>query len=239
MKVGIVIFSRIDSRRLPGKALRPINGRALIGHVIDRAAAVFGAAGVVVATSDRDTDDPIATFALENGTSVFRGDVHDVLHRAHVCAETHGFDAIVRICGDSPFIDPHLIEDFIARHKKERPDITTNIFPRTYPPGMSFEVIATETLARAAAEAHSPQDREHVTPYIYAHPEKFNILNIESGEDDHWETPLTVDTPEDLVHAHWLARRLAEDGADYAMHHVLALARQWRSMRPLARKVSA
>ena len=35
MKVGAIIFSRMSSRRLPSKALIEINGRTLLGRVID------------------------------------------------------------------------------------------------------------------------------------------------------------------------------------------------------------
>ncbi len=239
MKTAVVIFSRLDSRRLPGKALRNVNGRPLLGHVIDRCRAAEKPNAVIVATSDRSTDDEIAVFAETAGAQVFRGSAHDVLGRAAACMAAHDLDAMVRICGDSPFIDPSLIDDFIGRHQAERPDVTCNLLPRTFPPGMSFEVVSRAAMDRTHQSAASPHDREHVTTYIYSQSGEYRIVNIESGIDDHWATPLTVDTPEDLVQAHWLARRLADDGADYSMQHVLALARQWRHMRPAERKVSA
>ncbi len=238
MKTAVVIFSRLDSRRLPGKALRPVNGRPLLGHVIDRCRAAKEADTLIVATSDRPTDDGIADFAAETGVALFRGSAHDVLGRAVDCMRANDLDAMVRICGDSPFLDPALIDSFIRRHKAETPDVTCNLLPRTFPPGMSFEVLSRDAMERTGTAATSPHDREHVTTYIYGHASEYRIVNIESGIDDHWATPLTVDTIDDLVQAHWLARRLAEDGADYALKHVLDLARQWRHMRPVERKVS-
>lgn len=63
MTTGLVIFARFDSVRLPGKALADIAGQPLLGHVINRARVVAGALPIVVATTDRDTDDPIVAFA--------------------------------------------------------------------------------------------------------------------------------------------------------------------------------
>ena len=37
MNVGVIIFSRMDSKRLPGKALVEIGKRPMLGRVIDRA----------------------------------------------------------------------------------------------------------------------------------------------------------------------------------------------------------
>ena len=50
MSRGVIIFSRMDSNRLPGKALIDICGRSLLGRVIDRAKNIKGAERIIVAT---------------------------------------------------------------------------------------------------------------------------------------------------------------------------------------------
>ena len=117
MSIGLVIFSRMDSNRLPGKALKTFAGRALLGHVIDRAKATRNADLVIVATSDRGTDDKIAAYAEAQGAEVFRGSAHDVLGRAVGCAEAFGLTVLGRICGDSPFIAPQML----GRPERGRP----------------------------------------------------------------------------------------------------------------------
>jgi len=236
MTVAAVIFSRMDSTRLPGKALKPFAGRALLGHVIDRALAARNPDMVIVATSDRPRDDAIAAFAEKEGARVFRGAAMDVLGRAHACAEVFGLTALGRISGDSPFISSNLIDRILTIHRDGSAEVTTNMHPRTFPAGMSFEVIGIEVLRRLAGLTDDPRHREHVTSYIYEHPDQFVIRNITSGLD-HWEgLSLTVDSADDLVQANWLLMRLRDAGQAMTMENVLGLAKEWRATNPVENK---
>lgn len=230
MGVGLAIFSRFDSRRLPGKALLAIGGRPLLGHVVDRTRKLAGAVRVVIATSERAVDDPIAAFARANGVDAFRGSCDDVLGRALDCALAFGFDHLVRISGDSPFMDPALIERLIRIHLAERPDLTTNVFPRTFPAGLSVEVVSRTALETAAPAADARQ-REHVTPFFYEHPERFRIRNEISGIEGWDEVSLTVDTPDDLEKARWIAAALADGGDAGSIGTIVELARSWQQGR--------
>jgi spore coat polysaccharide biosynthesis protein SpsF len=223
------VFARLDSRRLPGKTLIALDGRPILSRVIDRLGRVEGRPAIVVATSDRPLDDPIAEFAAGEGVSVFRGALEDVARRAYDCAIALGFDAIVRISADSPFIDPAVISAVIARFAVGDVDVATNVFPRTYPPGVSVEAVATAALGRMLALTDDPQDREHVTRYIYAHPDVFRIANVAAGDERYRGVSLTVDTPDDLAKAQWIAQRLGADQAGAGLDRVVALARDWQA----------
>ena len=236
MTIGLVIFSRMDSQRLPGKALKPFAGRALLGHVIDRARGAGKADAVIVATSDRPRDDAIAAFAEKEGVGVFRGSHLDVLGRGIACAEANRLDALGRICGDSPFISPALIDEMIDVHRDSNAEVTTNAQERTFPPGMTFEIISLRALQRLGQLASDPYDREHMTPFIYKNPGKFRIHNVTSGIEGSEKVPLTVDSADDLVQANWLVHRLREKGQDFTLDHVLALAREWRETSPIENK---
>ena len=54
----------------------------------------------------------------------------------------------VRVCGDRPFIDPNSYKIMIEQHIKNKNDLTTNIFPRTVPQGLSCEVVSTRSLEK-------------------------------------------------------------------------------------------
>ncbi len=77
----------------------------------------------------------------------------------------------------------------------------------TYPYGLSVEVFARSALDTAAAEASEPADREHVTPFIRRHPQRFPGLALVAPEpngDLRW----TVDTAQDLQHVRALFAEL-------------------------------
>ena len=227
--IGIVVFARLDSHRLPGKALRELVHRPLLARVLDRLRATQQGLPVVLATSDRALDDPIAVLGAGEGVAVFRGSAHDVAGRALGCAQSFGLGAIVRISGDSPFIDPGLIDLCVARFR-ETPglDLVTNVMPRTFPVGASVEVISASALARIIAATDDPQDREHVTRYVYGHPDAFRIENVAAPDRRYEGFTLGVDTDDDLVRAAFIVEALGPRVASAPLADVVALARRWQ-----------
>ncbi len=234
--VGVIVFGRMDSRRLPGKMLRRIAGRPLLNHVIDRARGIPGNLPLAVATSERPVDDAIVRACEREGVAVFRGSAEDVAARAVACAEARGFEAFVRLCGDSPFHDGTLAGEVVAMHARTNADVATNVFPRSFPPGVSVEVVKTESLKRVLTLTTEPADREHVTRYFYRHPSDFHIENLAAPAKRYGDVDLTVDTPTDLARAEWIMSRLAERRAEATLDCVVSLARQWRreARRPVA-----
>lgn len=213
---GIVVFARMTSTRLPGKTLMDIGGRTVLGALLDRLKLVRTKAKVIVATSDDPSDDAIADFiaadptARNLGATTYRGPLKDVLSRAIGCRSAFGLDPLVRISGDSPFMDPAVIDMILNRHLKERPDITTNLFPRTFPKGISVEAISAQCLKRLDLDTRNLEDREHVTPYVYANPDRFTIINVAAPAQGLDQFALTIDTPEDLERARALISRLSD-----------------------------
>lgn len=211
MTTGIVIFARLDSSRLPGKVLMPLAGVPMLDWTIRRCRATQ--TPVMLATTDRALDDPIGDFAAAENVPVFRGDTNDVLSRALGAARSFGLDTLVRVSGDSPFIDPAVIAAVIQVHDRECPELTTNVFPRTFPPGISAEAMPLATLERLNAEVPEDHYREHVTLYAYETPDAFRIVNVPASgadyrEEGHAGLHLAVDTPADFARAEWIARHL-------------------------------
>ena len=221
-----IIFSRLDSSRLPGKALLPIGDRPLIGRAIDRARAIPGIDAVVVATTDRAVDDPIADFVRAEGIGLFRGDCDDVCGRALGCAQSFGAARFLRICGDSPFLDIGLAQSAVAVHRAMGLDLCTNVFPRSFPPGTSVEVVSTRAMARVAAAAAGADEREHMTRHFYVRPDLYRIVNLSCGDGRYAGVALTVDTPADLGRARAIVAGLGTRAVSAALDEVVALARQ-------------
>lgn len=198
----------MSSRRFPGKMLAPFAGRPLIDWLLGRLAGEFGRERLVLATSLDPTDAPLAVHAQAGGYTVFRGVLDDVLARFQACARAHPASWIVRICGDSPLLDPGLVTALLGR-RAEGLDLVTNVAHRSFPPGQSVEVMRSETLQAIDSAVLDPSAREHLTQVFYRTPGRFRVLNVE-GADPSWPNlSYVVDTLEDLRRL----EPLAESGA--------------------------
>lgn len=214
-RIGAVVLARLDSSRLPGKGLVPVAGRPMLAYVTERAAAAAGVDRVIVATSQRPVDDPLEAFAAERGLGLFRGDLIDVAGRALACARAFSLDAFARVNGDSPLLDFELLARAVAEFRAGDADLVTNVLRRTYPPGMSVEVVSTAAMAMAHARMTEPRHFEHVTKFFYEHPGDFGIVSIESGREGWDRVHAAVDTPEDME----CFRRVVEGMPDGHLRH--------------------
>ena len=222
---ALVIFSRFDSSRLPGKALMDVAGRSLLGRCIDRARRVSGNPPIIVATSGRPVDDAIAHFAESQGVAVFRGDADDVAGRALACAERFGLVRFARICGDSPFLCPEIIGGLLEIHRTGLCDVACNVLTRSFPAGLSVEIIATEAMRQACREGDA-EDHEHVTRFFYRNLERFRIFSLAAADpQDMRAVSLALDTPDDLIRLSRIAQSLGSTAAEASLTAILDLAR--------------
>jgi spore coat polysaccharide biosynthesis protein SpsF len=219
-RVLAVVQARMSSQRLPGKVLKELGGVRVLDRVLARLAPATQLQGIVLATSVDPSDDPIESAAT--GISVVRGPLQDVLERYRLALEHHPCDAIVRITADCPLIDPRVVDGVVGRWRAGDEDYVANVIGvRTFPVGMDTEVISAAALVDAAAEALSPHDREHVTPFIRDRPERFRQAAV-VHDPPLGEVRLTLDTPEDLE---LLRAVVARTGDDASMDELVAAAR--------------
>jgi spore coat polysaccharide biosynthesis protein SpsF (cytidylyltransferase family) len=207
VKVVAIIQARLGSTRLPGKVLIELDGMAVLGHVIARAQRIAGVDEVAVATTPASEDDGVAEYAGDRGATVFRGDELDVLNRYGDCAREMNADAVVRITADCPLIDPELSGRVVLRYLEGDIDYASNYKPPTFPDGLDTEVFSFAAIDEAQRSADRPSEREHVTPYIWQHPENFRLANI-TQEVDHSGLCWTLDSPQDLEMMQALATHL-------------------------------
>jgi len=227
VKTGLVIFARLDSSRLPGKALLPIGSRPMLGHVFDRARRVGRNTEIVVATTSRAEDEPIVSFCATENVSVFRGSLDDVLKRAVDCADAFGFSAIARICGDRPFFDPIIVRELVDRVAGGGVDLATTMYPKSYPPGLTAEVVTTPALREVQRLTDDRNDQEHVTAYFYRNAESFRIWNAPPPAGlDVSGVSLVVDDERDLKRARFIAARSGSDCALAPISETIRLAKQ-------------
>lgn len=209
MQVATVVQARMSSQRLPGKVLAPLSGRPVLAWLLDR----LDGFDVVVATSDDPSDDPVAAFCAERGVECFRGPLADVAARFAAVVEHYGLDAFGRVSGDSPLLDPALLAQALELFAERGPDLATNVFPRSFPPGQSVEVVDA-TAFLAARPEFSAEDREHVTTFFYRHAERFRIENF-SAALPYAGPSHAIDTAEDLARIDAWMRALARPDASW------------------------
>jgi spore coat polysaccharide biosynthesis protein SpsF len=223
-KVVCIIQARLGSTRLPGKVLKPILGEPMLVWDVTRARRARLVDEIVIATTEHSQDDAIVDLCQSQGWLFWRGSEDDVLDRYYQAASTFQADIIVRITSDCPLIDPNVIDFAIASHRSSAPlvDYTSNATMRSYPRGLDVEVFNRDALERAWREDHSAW-REHVTPYIYHHPEMFRLQTVQNPVDyshHRW----TVDTPEDLALIEKIYQHFGH--GDFTWQGVLALLEQ-------------
>jgi spore coat polysaccharide biosynthesis protein SpsF len=194
-----IVQARMGSSRLPGKTLVEIANRPLLFHVLSRIQLSRRLQKVVVATTDLPLDDAVEEYATEHGVDVYRGSPGDVLDRYYCAAKKYGAGVIVRVTADDPFKDPQVMDEVIEAFldSGRELDYASNTIEPSYPVGLDIEVFRFSALERAWLEATNEFDREHVTPYLWRHADKFRLLNVRRQEDLSWMR-WTLDTKEDL-----------------------------------------
>ena len=194
MTVGIIVQSRTGSSRLPAKVMMKADDKSLmIDYVINQLNYSKLHDDIVIATTNLQRDDVIFNHVSNQNISCFRGDEKNVLERHYQCAKKYAFSTIVRIPSDKPLIDPTIVDSVIEKFSSNKFDYVANfgvikknnefVVNSTYPSGTEVEMFSFEALETAWKNATTSYEREHVTDYIYLHPEKFKIHTINLLKD--------------------------------------------------------
>ena len=194
MTVGIIVQARTGSSRLPAKVMMKADDKSLmIDYVINQLKHSKLHDDIVIATTNLQRDDVIFNHVSSQNISCFRGDEKNVLERHYQCAKKYAFSTIVRIPSDKPLIDPTIVDSVIEKFSSNKFDYVANfgvikknnelVVNSTYPSGTEVEMFSFEALEIAWKNATRSEEREHVTPYIIVHPEKFRIHTINLLKD--------------------------------------------------------
>ena len=168
------------------------HGKPLLYYVVNQLRHCEKVKNLVIATTTNQEDDEIEKFANNNSVSIFRGSEKDVLDRYFQCAKKYSLSTIVRIPSDKPLIDPTIVDSMIQEFQSNSYDYISNFsvntennheFVPSFPSGTEVEIFSFSALEDAWKNATTDYDKEHVTPYIYANPKKFNIFTKISKKD--------------------------------------------------------
>ncbi|MET7463590.1 glycosyltransferase family protein [Nonomuraea sp. NPDC005501] len=178
MRIVGVIQARTGSTRLPGKVLRDLGGRSVLGWVVRAVRQADAVDELVVATTTEPADEAVVAECLRLGVAWHRGPVDDVLTRFQQTLELHPADAVMRFTADCPLLDPAIVREAALVYRAVPGlDYLSTSLTRTLPRGLDVEIASREALARAGREA-TAHHRVHVTSYLYTHPGASRLLGL-------------------------------------------------------------
>lgn len=217
-----ILQARLSSSRLPGKVLKPILGRPMLWHHLERIKRVKKIDKIIVATSDQADDDPIEMLCHQSGIDCFRGSLNDVLDRYFWAAKKYEAKTVIRLTGDCPLADPEVIDFGIEFFLNNDFDYVSNCVERSYPIGLDMEIFRFKCLEDASREARLPSQREHVTLFIQDNPKRYKLGHFKNDRDlshHRW----TVDEPADFEFVKQVYDSLYNDNPYFTTNDILGL----------------
>ena len=215
-----IVQARSSSTRLPGKVLKPILGKPMILHELERLQRSKRIDKIVLATSQDESDKELADIVAGNDFKAYRGSLDDVLDRYYQCAKPYQPEHVVRITGDCPVIDWRVVDAVIEKHLAEGNDYTST--SEEYPDGLDTEIVRFSALEQAWKDARMSSEREHVTLYIRNHADQFRCGQMACRQNLN-RMRWTVDEPQDFEFIRQVYGELYEQNNDFSMQDILQL----------------
>lgn len=211
--ICVVIQVRLDSSRLPQKALLDLDGKPVIVQVMENARKII--ADSYILACDYDSEKIVSPLAASCGFVCIAGPKEDVLERFCMVIRKTGAEYIIRLTGDNPYIFVDAVNASLYRFfrlKKEQRNIDYFTWSGL-PHGSGVEVLVARRLLEASVLSNSQYDHEHVGPALYNHPDRFDCVREKAPEQ--WFFPdlrTTIDTREDYERACLIAQFLRDNG---------------------------
>jgi spore coat polysaccharide biosynthesis protein SpsF len=207
LAVICITQARLGSVRLPQKVLMPLGNLNLLDTHMMRVKQSQTVDQHILAIPGTPDNQALASFCQKQGYTVFMGDENNVLSRYYHAALANGVkqnDTIIRLTGDCPLICPSLIDDVVKRHLTDNPNGYSHLNLAYWARGLDIELFSMALLQRTFEQASLPSEKEHVTYYMYTHPEQFNILSVDGGDSN----------SDPNEHKHWSGYRVCVDELD-------------------------
>ena len=218
-KTGIIMQARTGSSRLPKKMILPFeNEIGILELIIIRLKNHETRIPIILATTSSSKDNSLEKIGIKHNTIVFRGDENNVLNRFIQAAEKNNISKIIRICADNPFLDLFALSFQINSFNKKNVDYWCYSLSDNTPTirthfGFWAEGVTLTTLKKIASLTKQTIFLEHVTNYIYTHPDDFLIHHekIDSSIETENSVRLTIDTSEDFELAKKIYKKIKKE----------------------------
>lgn len=224
-KTGLFLQVRLNSCRMPGKALIDLHGKPLIARVMERLSVI--PADVRALLTSSESLPLLKPISDSLGWDIFAGSSQNVLKRYADAALYYNVDIIIRATGDNPLLSSEIAMETLDLFNKKRRDLA---YLAPIPYGSGVEVISREALLSANENARLPYQMEHVTPYIYDNKDKF-IIACDRYHDDEVarsDVRITIDTREDYERLNYLLRNIGSATPNLS---IISIARGWDGLK--------
>ncbi len=218
----------MGATRLPGKVLADVNGRPVIERMFRRLRKANSLHDIVLATTTLERDDAVAEWASQYGVPCYRGSEDDVLRRVVEAQRTMNSDIVVELCGDTPLIDPGVVDTAVSVYLQGDCDVVTTTWKLSYPQGIDAQVFSLAALEEVERNVSDPAVREHVSLYFYENPERYKTVSLEAPSSLNLpDQRCQLDYPEDLAFICEVYSRLEPIWGDaFGVAEIVALLRE-------------
>jgi len=223
VKILATIQARMGSSRLPKKIMLPILGKPVIWHIYKRLRFCKELDQICIATSTSDVDDSIEIFAKKNKISIYRGPEKDLIKRLLEAAKKFDAEAIVRVTGDCPLVDPQIVDEIVKIFKNGlKYEFISNTIERTFPDGLDVEIMSVEFLKELESQLMNQYDREYFVSYIMKNKTRYKCYSLKNNQDfSHMRW--TLDYPKDYDFIKKIFEILFNDSTVFHMKDILQL----------------
>lgn len=236
MRIGIIIQARLGSTRLPEKMILPFfEGKGILEILLTRIKENIDTLSIplIIATTINPLDDAVLQIGNCLEIPVVRGSEDDVLDRFILAASTYNISKVIRVCADNPLLDMKELQrliniaknidaDYHAFATKDlKPTILTNY-------GFWAESISLNVLKKISLLTSEKKYREHVTNFVYTHPDQFKIHFecINPNIEKHKNIRLTVDTLNDFSVVQEVYKKLLNQKSDFRAESIVQFVAQ-------------
>lgn len=203
MRVGILIVARLNSKRLPKKAVLPVMGRPVMSYLIERAKLCKNADEIILCTGPESKNGLLMDLAKAEGIKYFCGDEEDVLSRMCGACEQEKLDVAVRVTGDDIFFSYEYGDLAIDYLLQNNADYCHN---KGLISGSECEVFLSAALKTIYNFAEDRKYTEYLTYYV--ENENFQKSELDVPEDLRSDVSLTLDTAEDFERVKYLLEHI-------------------------------
>ena len=197
-KVLAIIVARMDSSRLPNKAIKLINNKPAIEHLFERVS-IAKKKGFVdtiaFCTTTLPVDNELIKIASKYDIKIYQGDVDNVLSRMMLAInDNKNHDIIIRITGDDIVIDPDYLNKTIQYHNLNNAQYTD---AKSLPSGTDVEVFQRDLLKTIFELSNDSSGSEYLTNYVTNNIDQFELASLKVSSRHNKRIRLTIDTQED------------------------------------------